>query len=272
MLKRQWKQWPSLTKKALNDTGSFTGLAGIGLGIAGVSLATPILLIIGGCTIGGTLLYAGYRGIPPKMLSASNIDGQISLSELETISPPILKIAIVGYTQAGKTTFLQNALQRPPHTNRTSYTSATILSLQTTPITYVALLDGDGEQLHQQFEIAKFADFLLVIVDHNLSDTKVAKSKKREEEHDNFLQQLLFKLQSNDKINKVHLILNKRDLWQKSKSSTDLEAWFNSHVDQWQSANIAIEVTSDIHSNNESSDISKVISHIIESSKKRYGK
>ena len=265
MPRRRWRTWPQRFGKALMDTGGVVGLIGVGISAVGATIAAPVVITIGGVTIGGALLYAGYRGIPHRMLSASEIVGTSpTLIELEDINPPIFKLGIVGYTQSGKTTFLRQALHQEPGTTRTSKVYATILALQSSPVTYVALLDGDGEQLPQQFEVAEKADLLLVFLDHNQGDDNIAKSKERLEEHDRFMRQLEFYMSRRKPLTHLHLVLNKRDLWERSKGADELRDWLAAHVSHLKGANICSDITSDVHSNLIASDISKMVRQITE--------
>jgi len=262
---RRWKTWPQRFGKALTETGGVVGLVGIGISAVGATVATPIVIGVGGATVGGALVYAACRGIPPKMLSATDLVGIIiPLEALDRIDPPILKLGIVGYTQSGKSTFLKNALQKVPEVERTDKVYAVVITLQTSPPTYVALLDGDGEQLPQQFEVAENADFLLVFVDHNYGDDTTAKSKARIGEHNSFLKQLEFYIKKREPLPRLHIVLNKRDLWEKSKNANDLQEWFSDHVRQWKKVRIAENITSDVHSNMLSNDVNKIIHHIRE--------
>lgn len=265
MPRRKWTQWPRRFGKALTETGGVVGLVGLGLSAVGATGAGPVVLGIGGVTVGSSLLYAGWRAVPPKMQSATELVGKnVSLRSLEAIDPPILKLGIVGYTQAGKTTFLQKALHREPGTTRTNKVYAAVLSLQMAPTTYIALLDGDGEQLPQQFEVAEHADFLLVFLDHSQADDNIAKSKDRLEDHDRFLQQLEFQMKRRGQLRHLHFVLNKRDLWERSKSAAELQQWLTAHAKQFQRANVAADTTADIHSNMVADDIGKLVRLISE--------
>ena len=265
MPRRKWSDWPCRFGKALTDTGGVVGLVGLGISAVGATVAGSVVLAIGGVTAGGALVYAACRGIPPKMLSAAELVGtDVPLRMLEAIDPPILKLGVVGTTQAGKTTFIQKALHRPPGTTRTNKVYAAVLALQTSPTRYIALLDGDGEQFPQQFEVSENADFLVVFVDHNQSDDGVAKSKDRLDEHDRFLKQLEFHIRRRGKLSRLHLLLNKRDLWERSKGAAELEQWLASHAQRWQNANMATETTLGIHSNMVVDDIGSVVRLIAE--------
>lgn len=265
MSRRRWATWPRRFGQALTETSGIVGLAGVGISAFGATVTAPAILIAGGVTIGGALLYAGYRGIPPTLKTASELVGsKVPLQVLDEIDRPILKLGIVGSTQSGKTTFLQQALQQPPETSRTNKIYAAIVALQTTPTIYIALIDGDGEQFAQQFEVAEHADFLLIFLDHNLGGSSVAKSKERIKEHDGFIKQLEFHIKQRRHISRLHVIFNKRDLWEKSKNAGELQNWFKAHVDHLKQASYADEVTSDIHSNMIAADIGKIMRLISE--------
>lgn len=263
MARRNWKEWPNRFGHAIIATGGVVGLVGIGIAAVGTTVAGPVVTIVGAVTIGGALLYAGCKGIPPKMLPASERVGlKFSLDELKSIDPCILKLGIVGTTQSGKTTFTNFILQKSPETSRTNKIYATIVALQTTPPLYVALLDGDGYQMWQQFEIAEKADFILVLVDHNQSNVSINTSNERIKEHDNFLKQIEFHIKNHNCSACVHLLFNKRDLWERSRKSSQLLQWFDSHVSHWKAANIAGDISSDIHSNLITDDMVKVVARI----------
>lgn len=265
MPKRRWTTWPRRFGRPLTEASAYVGVIGVGISAVGASVAAPALLIAGAVTIGSALLYAGYRGIPPKLKAASELVGsRVSLQALDEIDRPILKLGIVGSTQSGKTTFIQQALQQPPETTRTNKIYATVVVLQTTPTSYIALIDGDGEQFAQQFEVTEHADFLLIFLDHNLGDSSAAKSKERIEEHDRFIKQLEFHIRQRKHISRLHIILNKRDLWEKSRNAGELQKWLQVHANHLKHATSADEVTSDIHSNKIASDIGKVMRLISE--------
>lgn len=265
MPRRRWSQWPRRFGTALTKTGGVAGLVGVALTAAGATVSVPAILAIGGLTVGGSLVYAAYSAIPPKRQSAAELVGKnLSLHSLEAIEPAILKLGVVGYTQAGKTTFLKQALHRESSTTRTNNVYATILALQSSPTTYVALLDGDGEQLPQQFEIAEHADFLIIFLDHNESDNSISRSKDRLKEHERFLMQLEYHLKRRGHLARLHLLLNKRDLWQTSQSAAELQQWLSARAEQWKRANVAADATWGIHSNRNADDIGKVVRLISE--------
>lgn len=263
MPRRKWTTWPRRFNRALGRTSGIVGVVGLTFAAVGASVSAPVLLVLGGLTACGSLLYAGVQGIPPKLISAEELVGtDVPFTILEEIDKPILKLGIVGYTQSGKTTFLRTALHQPSSEERTNDMYARVLTLQTKPTTYVALLDGDGEQYPQQFAVAENADFLLVFIDHNDGNDKTAKSNSRIEEHNRFLEQLEYYIRNRRRLLRLHIVLNKRDLWENSKSAEELKEWLLDHVQRWERANIADTITSDIHSNRNVDDNNKIIRQI----------
>jgi GTPase SAR1 family protein len=235
-------------------------LIGVGISAAGATVAAPMLLITGVVTIGGAILYAGYRGLPPTLIPAKELVGKIiPLETLNSIERPVLKLGIVGTTQSGKTTFLKQVLQQPTETSRTNNVYASIVTLQTTPAEYIALIDGDGYQYDQQFQVAEHADFLIVFIDHSLGNQETNLSSNRLDEHDRFIGQLEPHTKRKNQVTKIHLLLNKRDLWQKSEDAEALTKWFENHASSLKKSMFPTEVTSEVHSNLNASDINKVL-------------
>ena len=265
---RRWKEWPKRFCSALNSTGGVVGAVGLGLSALGATVSAPIVLTFGGVTLGGALIYAVWQGIPPNCYSAPyHVGRSFRLEDLPQFYPPLLKLGIVGISKSGKSTFLQHARQQRPTDTRTNKICAVVITLQTTPPSFVALLDGDGQQLSQQFVIAANCDFLLVFLDHNEGDSAVAKSKERVEEHERFLQQLAFHLKERSHLRNIHFLLNKRDLWERSRSAEELRAWLENHVTAWRNTSLAETITSDSHSNTFAEDITKVLSKISDQAK-----
>jgi len=263
MARRNWRDWHRRFGRRLTETGGIVGIVGLALTAVGATVASPIVLIAGSVAAGGALIYSGVRAIPPRMSPATqNVGKNLRIEDLRSIHPPVLRLGVVGYTQAGKTTFIERALDRPGLATRTNRVYATVLALQTRPTKYVALLDADGHQYAQQFVVAENADFLIVFVDHNSGSDDLAISRERQDDHTRFLDQLQGCLTRRERPQRLHLLLNKRDLWEQSESTDQLLEWFWERVGHWQQANLAEEVTGDVHSNLDAGDISKTV-HLI---------
>ncbi|MEN3756541.1 GTPase domain-containing protein [Aeromonas veronii] len=259
MKKRRWSTFTQQFMAHLTASSAVLGLMGIVISAIGATISKPQLLYIGFGTVLLVILYAVCRSIPPKLKSASEFVGQdIAIDELDDIFPPILKVGIVGSTQSGKTTFLRQALQKAPETTRTNRVYASIVALQKAPTKYIALLDGDGDQFSQQFQVAEHADLLLVFLDHSLGNDSIEKSTVRIEEHDRFIKQLISHIK-NGRIRRAHVLLNKRDLWETADDVSELKQWFEVHIQQLRQLGCIEHVTSDLHSNLISTDIGKII-------------
>jgi hypothetical protein len=108
-LKRRWAQWPSRIAEELNGV---SGVAGVGGGIMGIGSWTllggnmALMLAATGTVITiGAFGYAIYKAVPPLMKRPEDLVGRnVSLDELKDIFPRITSLAIIGPTQAGKTT------------------------------------------------------------------------------------------------------------------------------------------------------------------------
>jgi hypothetical protein len=98
------------------------------------------------------------------------------------------------------------------------------------------VLDGSGDAYYQQFEVAVDADFLGIVLDHNPHSDAPMLDQARLREHEEFLKQLRKYLTGNNTIKNHEFLLNKRDLWEKDPSKTQLLDWFNQQVEEWRGA------------------------------------
>ena len=74
---RQWGQWTKRSFKELKETSGVVGLGGIALTAVGGFAAAPALLIGGAVVVGGATVWAGWRGIPPKLSSPEDLVGRV---------------------------------------------------------------------------------------------------------------------------------------------------------------------------------------------------
>lgn len=112
--KRRWGLWPSRIAGELNGISGVAGVGGTAMGVAAwtaLAGAAATTLMTGGATLAvGAVGYAIYTAVPPKLRSPEDVAGKtIDLNELADVDPPILRLAVVGPTRAGKTT-LKNRL------------------------------------------------------------------------------------------------------------------------------------------------------------------
>jgi hypothetical protein len=171
------------------------GIGGIAIGAGGLTfLAGAAALALSGV---GTVIvslavgYALVKGIPRALKRPEElVDHIVGIDELSDVSPAIPKLSIIRPSQTGKTTLKHRLSFDFSPLVRTQQITAKVVSLQTTPPRYIAILDGGGERYPQQFKLAEVCDCLCVVLDHNISDTDLAVSAARLSEHKAFLKQI----------------------------------------------------------------------------------
>lgn len=271
--RRRWRDFPSRLKKELEGTSVIAGVGGIGLGAAGWGvLAPPFTFVVVGAGGVITLLalgYAGYRAIPPKVVDPSDLVGkEIELDVLENRISKIGKVAIVGRSQAGKTTLRNRLKFDSEEIVRTEELEATVIALPTAPVQFVALLDGDGTKYRQQLLMAEVCDFLIIVLDHNSSDEEKTFDEGRIAKHNEFLDQVSSSISKyrSERLQRVMFLWNKRDLWQQAGAHdlTKFEDFKASVFGRWSGSNFADVVVQQSHSNEDASDVSSVMSAIID--------
>lgn len=231
--------------------------------LTGAIAAAPVATAIAGAALAGSVIYVAYRSIPPKSFKAAQLLGkQLSLEDLTSLDQNLIRVVVVGASQSGKSTFFLKAQQLSKNSSRTNTVQAEILMLPGNPPQYVALLDADGKEFVQQFEILKDADFLILFVDHSISATDPSKSADRLADHDRFIEQVEPVIRRGRQLPKLHLLFNKRDLWENSAEAPELLQWFDNHVADWRRINIASDLTFSAHSNNHTNDMANIMEMI----------
>src|SRR5712672_897833 len=158
--KRRWRSMPGRLSENLNGVSGVAGLGGAAFGVASWTLlagtVAATLSGVGVVITAGAVGYAAWKAIPPQLKPAADLVGAtLPLRELQGVAGDIGVISIIGPTQVGKTT-LRNCLAiDTAKATRTQEVGACVVALQTVPPSYVAILDGGGEQLAQQFRIAE---------------------------------------------------------------------------------------------------------------------
>lgn len=271
---RRWSEWPKRIGNSLNGTSGVSGAGGLIISAAGAAVftgaAATVLATSGFVIAGAAVCYSILSSVPPKLQNPANLVGMtIETSKLEGLWPPVLKIAIVGPSRVGKTT-LKNRLHFANNEPlRTQSVSATVIAIPTTPISYLAVLDGGGEKLAQQFRIAELADFLCIVVDHNISDNDPAISNQRKNETSQFLEQIRGHLHETSSLPKkwIEILVNKRDLWstipevKQKRFIANLEK----ELQKWKDGNFSKDVSIHPHSNENADDVSRFM-NILKSS------
>lgn len=276
--RRRWKIWPRSFIQELNSTSGLAALGGailavIAFGGWNVSSRplTVIFGVLGVIIILAAIAIAASRAFPPALRNPESYVGQrLSLDKLDQFYPPLPKLGIVGPEMAGKSTVISRILQQAPPDQRTEEVHFFIAVLQTSPIRYLAMLDGPGQMFAGQFEIAALADILCVVVDHNKSSQDKSIDNSRVQSNIEFQDQLRgYLAKQNRKQKLVHLLLNKRDLWNDvSVSQSDkvyLKDFLVGETRKWKISNLASEVTSAEYSNFNHEDTVRLLERIDQS-------
>lgn len=148
------REWAHRTKEELNGVGGLASLGGTALGAGGLTFlsGTAAFALSGG---GAAIVliaigYAAVKAYPPNMRRAEDFVGKsITIDELQMYDPLLMTVSIAGASMAGKTTLRSRLAVEQAANVRTQVISAQIISLQTTPQYFVAVLDGGGEKLAQ---------------------------------------------------------------------------------------------------------------------------
>jgi hypothetical protein len=258
------RRWKTLHKRFIQELNGTSGLAGFGgallafISFIGLNaLSSPIAAFVGSLGILITTVAIGmavYKAIPPILKNPSDyVAKRLPLDELAEMDPSPLRLSVVGPPRVGKSTLVSRVRQQLPPNQRTNGVHAYIVSLQTAPPHHFAILDGPGQMFADQIQIGASADILCIILDHNDSDTEQDVDSVRIDEHIWFHEQIrgYFRNQ-NRRLAWVHLLLNKRDLWENS-SPQDLQIlteFLKRQEREWRQSNLAENVTSEKYSNN----------------------
>jgi hypothetical protein len=107
---------------------------------------------------------------------------------------------------------------------------------------------------------------LIVVLDHNISDTEISTDSMRLSKHDEFLEQVSNSISEYRKVKlkSIAFLWNKRDLWQLEGLSemAEFEKYRLEIERSWKKANYADEVIGWAHSNNNPDDIARVTEHL----------
>jgi GTPase SAR1 family protein len=186
-----------------------------------------------------------------------SLDGKkITLETLNKAHPKLPKFSIIGNSNVGKTTFINNIIGINLDTETTYSSDAFISRIGFGKGKYIALLDCSGESPAQQLNIAQLSNVLIFMVDHNIrSDTSEINSD-RINDHLNLGNLLLDKFRNSNRIpKKLFLVINKNDLWKNETNKKSLIDMANSIKTKIKNhfPNLDIDVL--IHSNNPAKDI-----------------
>jgi hypothetical protein len=258
--RRNWRKAPGQFAQSLTEPVPAALLAAGGLVIAvvGATLALPVAL----AAAGGSAIWAGFRSWPRKYKGPSDLLGEpLTLDDLNEVDPPVFKLGLVGPSRSGKTTLLRRIGQQPSpaQDERTQQIYARVFAVNQNPLGFLAVLDGSGFALHQQFTLIEHTDFLCIVLDHNKGDDGRTLEEHRLNGHVEFLDQLkTYMLENKHNILYINFLLNKRDLWQGQPEAKRLLAWFSQQADGWRTTFRNIEVTHFQFSNSMADDVVKL--------------
>jgi hypothetical protein len=254
--KRNLYTWPSRLNHKIERTSGTAGLI-LAIGtVVGFYVKENIFGIINAVLLLSLIAYLAWDSFPPKMKLAQDCLGiQMSLKQLGEIHPPLLKLAVIGASQTGKSTFLSST-QHAASPERTNNVYAEILAIAGNPPKYIALLDGDGSEYIQQFDILREADIIFVFTDHNSQSNSADISESRLSEQDRFIKQIQSVIKNRSSLPAIHFLLNKRDLWERGPHAEKLALWHAEHAERWSSGNFSSEFSSSHHSNRNTEDTS----------------
>jgi len=257
---------PGRFANELNGVSGIAGVGGTAIGIAGwtalAGTAGTILMSSGLAISVFAFGYAIVKAIPPTFKRSEDLIGNpISMEVLGEIDPPVFTLAIVGPSRAGKTTLKNRLSFRPRTDQRTQSITAQIVPIANVPKGYIAILDGGGEQFVQQFKICEKADCICIVLDHNETSEEQNVDNDRIRQQKEFLKQIRYHLTSAGCRPKkwIHLLLNKRDLWEKSPDTSLMIDFVESELEDWKNGRYSNETELFFHSNESGDDIARLM-------------
>lgn len=230
MLKRT-AIWLSLYAKGLWDelTHQSGALAVAALIVTAGALtdkvpARPILLTLGWLLAATATILALHRSRPdfPKSIkNAATSGADIPLEEL-SLYKDIPRVAIVGVPSVGKST-LKDWLLNEEHVDEvSSSTGGRAIRLGRDDKSIAIVLDGPGGSIQRQYDMAEMSDVICVVLDHSIAQDGMV-SEMRLGQQANFFGEMRSVLSAEwQKVPpkkqgvKVHILLNKSDLWKQS--------------------------------------------------------
>ncbi len=194
---------------------------------------------------------------PSKLLNQ-----RLELAELDTVTAPFKKVALLGVGDSGKSTFLDAAAGLRLMKRQTNQPYARFLSVpDTSPLKYVAFIDTVGQHQRRQHEIMSECDLAVLMLDHNEADNIKTPDEKRIANQLAFVDQIRADIARTAVATKVMiLVANKNDLWESRKENREIMKKFISSATEAlkkHQANIVVE-TVDKHSNFRTADVHKL--------------
>lgn len=232
--------------------------------------STAVTLLKWLCVAGTTAftLWSFRRALTlaPKYVSfdshAAKDDSSISTQDLALVRPKPVRLGVVGIGDSGKTTLLR-ALELLPAPEERTRGSHAILTRLPASGQRIALIDGQGDDPTINVAVAEQSDVLLVVLDHSEGPKTVRPDHGRLNRHKEASEKLRIDLSSrvHRPSRHVHVLMNKRDLWERSKQKGVVEGLLRSEHEKWRTTAGNL-VTSASHSNNLQPDIATLTERV----------
>ncbi|MFW2791997.1 GTPase domain-containing protein, partial [Acinetobacter baumannii] len=203
-----------------------------------------------------------YISIPErKLVLKKQVGKKLTLDQVSEIYPKPFLLGIVGETKTGKSTFMYKSLHSTKQASRTNEIYGEVIPIPESSDQYFVVIDGDGDKIYQQIDIMNRVDCLLVFVDHSESHQKKQVSLDRLKSHENFLKNLSDCLLGYSRKYRIHIVLNKQDLWEGSSRKEDLLKWFTTNTEALGSK-LNCTLTTNMHSNLQVDSVSSLLHQI----------
>lgn len=271
---RNWGEFGENFSNNFNGMGVFiTVTSGFLTAVSGFLVATEIVsnnglyfsainLLI--CTL--SLIWIICKSWPNSYLSLNDFQGHlVPIADINKIKPVPFTIGLIGRSKTGKTTFLHKISHIRNRLTRTSQIYTNIIDLPThlNPNGKLIIIDGDGKQFNQQFNIMSLVDILIIFFDHNDSSDNVKLNRGRLKNHKEFIEQVISNLKNSQNLKHIHLVINKFDLWGGTEENQYIIDWGTKIQSTLEESCEDIKVTtSHTHSNNIQDSIAEILENI----------
>lgn len=164
------------------------------------------------------LVYLFFYDPRTKILLDFN-DRNLSYQEIEKIKG-VNKVVFIGLNNVGKTTLINSFFNEKYSNTRTQEIIGRIKILDNKK--YICFIDVSGENKAQHYMGIKIADLVVFMMDHSSNESGINFKRERVEKTKEYIELIGIYIKSEKLGNKPFLfIVNKKDLWSKSKKSTE---------------------------------------------------
>ncbi len=206
------------------------------------------------------------KSIPEvKQFTRTLINKNIDIIKIGHLYPKPKLIGIIGISNAGKSTLINKIRQSNNIPKRTTSNTCFIILDRNKHNSYLAILDGPGDNFPNQTEIIAKSDILILMVDHNLNESEIGVDNQRISKLTDYNFQYKNSIvKEGREIMQVHLLLNKKDQWDNNDDITVLELtnWFNAEAEKFRQVPLIKSVTFQFHSNYNQDCVNNLLKHI----------